>query len=112
MYDKSTMRRELLGPIPISLDHISQNPLDILIHGLNCPISLWPVRRRSMMLNAILLNQRVHLVPEMHPSIRNQLVRDPISADNVRFDELGHPGRCQSNIGSSVHPLGEIVNGN
>ena len=63
------------------------------------------------MLNAILLNQRVHLTLEMHPYIRNQLARDPISADNVRSDEFGHAGCCQSSIGSNFHPLGEIVNG-
>ena len=64
-----------------------------------------------MMLNAIPLNQRVHLAPKMHPSNINQLVRDPISADNVQSDEFGHLGRFQSSIGSKFHPLDEIVNG-
>ena len=49
---------------------------------------------------------------EMHPSSRNQLMRDPIKTKNVRSDEFGHPDCCQSNIGSNFYPLGEIVNDN
>ena len=86
MFDKPIKRKGASLTNPRSLNHRSQNPLDILILGLNWPISMQPVRRRSVMLNAILLN--------------------------LRSDEFGHPGRCQSSIGSGFHPLGEIVNGN
>ena len=112
MYDKPTTRKVASLTNSKKSQNLSQNPLDILICGLNCPISLWPVHKLSVMLNAILLNQRVHLALEMHPSIINQLVRDPISEDNVRSDEFGHPSHCQSNIGSNFHPLGEIIKGN
>ena len=47
----------------------------------------------------------------MYFFVENQLMRDSITTNNVWYDETSDPRWCQSRIRSSLHPLGEVING-
>ena len=45
---------QLLGPVLVIGSHFHDDGLDILVGCFDCPIGLWAIRRRAMMLNLVL----------------------------------------------------------
>ena len=100
-------------PIPVSHDHFLHDLLNVLVGRLNSAIHLRAIRGRIVMLDFEILTQLFHhFVVEVGSIISNDPFRNTVSTDDLVLDKPGNHLLGDVGVGSSLYPLGEIIDGN
>ena len=93
----------------VSICHLFEDYLNILICYLNCSVCLWSIRWGQVMGYSVRFQQWDNLSLEVTAVVWNKITKDPISTDYIFLFEAYYIICFQSAIWHLLYPLGKVI---